>query len=215
MASRPRLPGPLNHHPSSSPRCETQDASESPDRATTLPRASTSDSRPQSPSIPIRSRAASSASSTYSSPSTSVRRKPLPLSTSHLVTGSSSSELLATTFEIPEDVFARQYASDSPTLYEFPSTSTVPFTPASSANRASKYVVDPSLIPPCKVYHSMWRTNVVHQTFGQALSCDSRRFVARARYSFRPKHPKKHNPSRSVANSYLTGSRTKACAANQ
>jgi hypothetical protein len=140
MASSPRPPGPFNlqhhhhrYHPSVSSALETLSASD-PDstaRADPLPAAS-----PRSSSFAVRSRAASSASSTYST-SSAVRRKPLPLSASHLAL-QQSPDRLGSTFESPADVFARHYALDSPTLYEFPSTSTAPFTPASSAQRLSK-----------------------------------------------------------------------------
>ena len=80
------------------------------------------------PSLTIRSRAFSSSSSSASS--SSVRRKPLPLTASPLATRLSSGEHLASTLELPEQTFVRPYSVDSPTLYEFPSKSTIPFSPA-------------------------------------------------------------------------------------
>lgn len=164
MASSPWPPGPLNqqaqhsysnqdslyhqqpyhhrYHPSVSSVLETSSASGTPPSGTpSRGRADTSSSpasRPQSPSSQIRSRAVSSASSTYSTAS-AVRRKPLPLSASQRVLRSPEPIPLESTLEKPEDVFARQYALDSPTLYEFPASSAVPFAPASSTkNRHSR-----------------------------------------------------------------------------
>jgi hypothetical protein len=77
--------------------------------------------------LTIRSRGFSTASSNSSS---SVRRKPLPLTASPLATRFSSGEHLAATLELPEQTFVRPYSVDSPTLYEFPSKSAIPFSPA-------------------------------------------------------------------------------------
>lgn len=150
MASSPWPPGPFNHdrsqdHASNlhhhnpsrsvSSALETSSASGTPSRG--HPDTDSSPiSHPHSPSNQSRSRAVSSASSTYST-SSAIRRKPVPLSATQRVVR--SPDLLESTLEAPEDVFSRQYSLDSPTLYEFPASSKTPFAPASSAkNRHSR-----------------------------------------------------------------------------
>lgn len=95
--------------------------------------------RPRIPSLSIRSRGLSSSSSTSSSP---VRRKPLPSTASPLATRFSSGEHLAATLELPEQTFSRPYSVDSPTLHEFPPTSRLPFAPADFPTRSfSRYIL--------------------------------------------------------------------------
>jgi hypothetical protein len=95
---------------------------------------------PQLPSLSIRSRTLSSASSTTSSP---VRRKPVPSKASPLVTRYSSGAHLATTLELPEQSIIRSSPVDSPTLYDFPPTSANPYTPAArfSQQTLTQYVI--------------------------------------------------------------------------
>lgn len=138
MASASRLQG--NIDPSDLLGSDTPYASEPSDLDTSsilptnepvdqpdLPEHVEPNKRPRVPSLTIRSRGFSTASSTSSS---SVRRKPLPLTASPLATRFSSGEHLASTLELPEQTFVRPYSVDSPTLYEFPSKSTIPFSPA-------------------------------------------------------------------------------------
>ncbi|CZR60880.1 related to intracellular protein transport protein [Phialocephala subalpina] len=80
------------------------------------------------PSLSLRRRTEtiSSVSSTSSSP---VRRKPLPATASPLATRFSSGEHLTSKLQLPEQPFIRPWSVDSPTLHEFPPTSTVPYAP--------------------------------------------------------------------------------------
>ncbi|KAF4621890.1 hypothetical protein G7Y89_g14455 [Cudoniella acicularis] len=90
--------------------------------------------RPRIPSLSIRSRALSLASSTSSSP---VRRKPLPPTASPLATRFSSGEYQAATLELPEPSFLRVDSLDSPTLHEFPPTSRLQPAPVEFSTRST------------------------------------------------------------------------------
>ncbi len=74
-------------------------------------------SRVQKPSLSFRARAETLASN--SSPS-SVRRKPLPSTASPVATRFSIAQHRISTFELPEQPYARRFTADSPTLYEHP-----------------------------------------------------------------------------------------------
>lgn len=126
-------PGPLNLHHHPSPRRETASASDSYSHPHSHQPHNSAVS-----AVSARSRTASTASSTFSSSST-VRRKPVPLST-HLSPRSPHASL-SVPWEYPEDVFAQKFSSDSPTLYEFPSTA--------SAQRFSRYVLRAVVQPSC------------------------------------------------------------------
>ncbi|KUJ20413.1 uncharacterized protein LY89DRAFT_442835 [Mollisia scopiformis] len=94
-----------------------------------LPDHANEHTRTRLPSISLRTRAEtiSSVSSTSSSP---VRRKPLPATASPLATRFSSGEHLTGRLKLPDQPFVRPYSVDSPTLHEFPPTSSVPYNPA-------------------------------------------------------------------------------------
>ena len=105
--------------------------------------------KPRSPPpLSTRSPALSSSSPASSSP---LRRKPLPATASPLATRFSTGEhLAAATLVLSEESFARPYSVDSPTLYEFPSRSSIPFSPAGfSSQRFSKYVDSSATKPKC------------------------------------------------------------------
>lgn len=150
MAFEARSRGNINP---SVPQSDTSNAPDSSERSSTIqPATHLLDDRyqdskeqedksnsPHLPSLSIRSRTLSSASSTTSSP---VRRKPVPLTASPLATRCSSGEHLSTTLELPEQSFIRPYSVDSPTLYDFPPTPSNPYTPAArfSQQTLTRYV---------------------------------------------------------------------------
>ncbi|KAH6719320.1 hypothetical protein DL95DRAFT_454586 [Leptodontidium sp. 2 PMI_412] len=95
-------------------------------------------SRPRNPSLSVRSRTEtlSSITSTSSTSSSPVRRKPLPSTASPLATRFSSGEHLAATLQQPDQPYVRPYSVDSPTLHDFPPTSKLPFSPAVDTARS-------------------------------------------------------------------------------
>ncbi|PBP22583.1 intracellular protein transport-like protein [Diplocarpon rosae] len=79
----------------------------------------------RNPSGSVRSRT-ETLSSVTSEDSSSIRRKPLPVTASPWATRFSTGDDLATTLQPPGQSFARPYAVDSPTLHEFPPTARLP-----------------------------------------------------------------------------------------
>lgn len=128
---------PSSPHPDTPYASEPSDLTDSIHPSTHLPEQPDHqhrDQRPRLPSLSVRSRTTSSASTTSTS---SVRRKPLPLTASPLATRYSLGDSLTsttTTLELPE-TFIRPYSVDSPTLYDFPPTPANPFTPAARFSR--------------------------------------------------------------------------------
>jgi hypothetical protein len=100
-------------------------SSTNPTRPPDQRRQSQRKNKPRIPSLSIRSRAFSTASSSPSSP---IRRKPLPVTASPAATRFSTSDhlvLSGTRKELPElpgPRLPRAYSVDSPTLHEFPPT---------------------------------------------------------------------------------------------
>lgn len=99
--------------------------------------------RPGNPPVSVRTRTEtlSSITSTSSTSSSPVRRKPLPSTASPLATRFSSGEHLATNLQPPDQPYVRPYSVDSPTLHDFPPTSKLPFSPAEhTAQSFSRYI---------------------------------------------------------------------------
>jgi hypothetical protein len=143
QAARPRgninpsAPQPASHNVSYSSELTNSIHPPSHIREDSEPYQEDSGNRPRLPSLSIRDRGLSIASSTSST--SSVRRKPLPLTASPLATRYSSADHLTGTLELPEQDFIRPYSVDSPTLYDFPPTPANPYTPSARFSAQPTY----------------------------------------------------------------------------
>ncbi|KAG9238728.1 hypothetical protein BJ875DRAFT_13719 [Amylocarpus encephaloides] len=131
--------------------------------------------RPRIPSLSIRSRAFSSASSTSSSP---VRRKPLPVTASPLATRfstgahfpSAATSSLEHLPELPEPNPPRAYSLDSPTLHEFPPTKLQEAFPTLPGAVSLKNSKDPVALPSEDPSDSTSPPNIRHPHHPQSPS---------------------------------------------
>ena len=145
----PRLPTPQHNphpHPHPHPHTPPSDNTATKSHNNNSSPAEQSHTPPQVPSLIVRDRAFSNLSTTSSTTSSSpVKRKPLPVNASPLATRYSTGEHLLSPLVPPEETFSRPYSVDSPTLYEFPLTSTKPFSPSGPpGNKPQRYTLDPA-----------------------------------------------------------------------